>query len=118
MNINLDDSVKISVKEGAGIERINIRYIRSNVPSKHSIQINFIRINIILNMMNLSANSDKKHQNLGGNESSYVCQISPSSGCSNRPKESYFFGQNPLPKYETYEEEKESALYKVKCIYI
>ena len=65
MNINLDDSVKISVKEGAGIERINIRYIRSNVPSKHSIQINFIRINIILNMMNLSANSDKKHQNLG-----------------------------------------------------
>ena len=53
----------------------------------------------------------------GGNESSYTCQISPSIGCSNRPKESYFFGQNPLPKYEIYEEEKESALYKVKNVH-
>ena len=116
MNINLDDSVKISVKEGAGIERINIRYIRSNVPSKtlHSDQLhkNKYRSKHDEPISKQRQEASKS----GGNESSYVCQISPSSGCSNRPKESYFFGQNPLPKYETYEEEKESALYKVKYI--
>ena len=117
MNINLDDSVKISVKEGAGIERINIRYIRSNVPSKthHSDQLQKNK--------HRSKHDERISEQLqetsksGGNESSYVCQISPSSGCSKRPKESYFFGQNPLPKYETYEEEKESALYKVKYMH-
>ena len=116
MNINLDDSVKISVKEGAGIERINIRYIRSNGSSKtfHSDQLHknkhrYKHDEPICKQLQESSKSE-------GIESSYTCQISPSSGCSNRPKESYFFGQNPLPKYETYEEEKESALYKVKYV--
>ena len=117
MNINLDDAVKICVKEGAGIERINIRYIRSNVSSKthHSDQLHKHK--------HRSKNDEPIREQLqeasksGGNESSYTCQISPSSGCSNRPKASYFFGQNPLPKYEIYEEEKESAIYKVKNLH-
>ena len=116
MNINLDDSVKISVKEGAGIERINIRYIRSNGTSNtfHSDQLHknkhrYKHDEPIGKKLHESSKSERI-------ESSYTCQISPSSGCSNRPKESYFFGQNPLPKYETYEEEKESALYKVKYV--
>ena len=117
MNINLDDSVKISVKEGAGIERINIRYIRSNGSSKtfhsdqpHKNKHRYKHDEPISKQLQEASKSE-------GIESSYACQISPSSGYSNRPKESYFFGQNPLPKYETYEEEKESALYKVKYVH-
>ena len=116
MNINLEDIVKISVKEGAGIEKINIRYIRSNIPSTkmHSDQHN----------KHQNDSNYKKSFNDGISSASksdaykspIECQISPSRKSSTRPKESYFFGQNPLPQQETYEEEKDSALYKVRIL--
>ena len=113
MNINLEDIVKISVKEGAGIEKINIRYIRSNIPSTnmHSDQQNKNKNHSKnKNLFNDDRSSSSKSDAC---KSPIECQISPSRNSSTRPKESYFFGQNPLPKQETYEEEKDSALYKV-----
>ena len=114
MNINLDDIVKISVKEGAGIEKINIRYIRSNIPSTTSHPDKFD------NNRHLSKNKNSISEEMpdtfksGANLSPIACQITPSRTSSNRPKQSYFFGQSPLPRHEPQEERKDSALYKVR----
>ena len=35
MNINLDNTVTISVNDNACIERLNIRYVRNNIPQKY-----------------------------------------------------------------------------------
>ena len=118
MNINLDDIVKISVKEGAGIEKINIRYIRSNVPStaSHSDQFNK---NKHFSKTNKRISEEMPGTLKSGDTLSPIaCQITPSRLSSHRPKESYFFGQNPLPNYEPQKEEKESALYKVRRIMV
>lgn len=114
MNINLEDIVKISVKEGAGIEKINIRYIRSNIPSSniHSDQHNKNKNH---SKSKTSSNDDMSSSSKSdGCKSPVEYQTSPSRKSSTRPKESYYFGQNPLPQHETYEEEKDSALYKVR----
>ena len=114
MNINLDDIVNISVKEGAGIEKINIRYIRSNAQSTtlHSDQFDK---NIKSSKNETSVSEEMADTSKSRTcQSPIECQKSPSHKRANRPKESYFFGQNPVPKYETFEEEKGTALYKVK----
>ena len=116
MNINLEDIVKISVKEGAGIEKINIRYIRSNIPSTnmHSDQHNKNKNH---SKHNYSTNDDMSSSlKSDACKSPIECQISPSRKLSTRPKESYFFGQNPLPKQKTHKEVKDSAMYKVKIL--
>ena len=109
MNINLDNIVTISVNEDAGIEKLNIRYVRTNIPNT------FKTHHERHNMKRISGNTTKEMEDaskFSDYSTSLACEISPTL-TSPRPKQSYYFGQNPLSSVKQREEDKDSVLYKV-----
>ena len=118
MNINLDNTVTISVNDNACIERLNIRYVRNNVPQKY----------VYGNDTNQTSPSDRRRKvtlkkdeekietgsNVSNDTTSFMCEISPTSTMpSRRPSQSYYFGETPLSNIRDKEERKDSAVYKV-----
>ena len=118
MNINLDNTVTISVNDNACIERLNIRYVRNNIPQKY----------VYGNDTNQTSTSDGRRKvtlkkdeekietvsNVSNDTTSFMCEISPTSTMpSRRPSQSYYFGETPLSNIRDKEERKDSAVYKV-----
>ena len=118
MNINLDNTVTISVNDNACIERLNIRYVRNNIPQKyvygsdsHQTSLSERRRKVILKK---DEEKIETGSNVGNDTTSFMCEISPTSTMpSRRPSQSYYFGETPLSNIRDKEERKDSAVYKV-----
>ena len=120
MNINLDNIVTISVNESAGIEKLNIRYVRTNIVPSNNFRNNLERQELVSsNSKNCQNNRDTNMGEMGvksmisDSTTSLACEVSPALKSQREPKHSYFFGQNPLSSVEKREEDKDSVLYKV-----
>ena len=121
MNINLDNIVTISVNESAGIEKLNIRYVRTNIPPSNNFQNNLERQDLVSSSnKNCQNNRDINKLEMGNKSkisnstTSLACEVSSTLKSQREPKQSYFFGQNPLSSIEKREEDKNSVLYKVR----
>ena len=125
MNINLDNIVTISVNERSGIEKLNIRYVRTNIlPSSDNFQNNLERHGVVGNNSgNCQSKREITREGMGDKSvirdstTSLACDISPDLKSQRATKQSYFFGQNPLSSIEKREEDKDSVLYKVSMQY-
>ena len=118
MNINLDNTVTISVNDNACIERLNIRYVRNNIPQKYVYGNDTNHISPLDRRRKVTLKKDEEKIETGSNISndttSSMCEISPTSTMpSRRPSQSYYFGETPLSNIRDKEERKDSAVYKV-----
>ena len=118
MNINLDNTVTISVNDNACIERLNIRYVRNNVPQKYVYGNDNHQTSPSDRRRKVTLKKDEEKIETGSNVSndttSFMCEISPTSTMpSRRPSQSYYFGETPLSNIRDKEERKDSAVYKV-----
>ena len=114
MNINLDNMVSISVHEGAGIEKLNIRYVRTNITEN---TVRKTSEHCSKRSRSFQHKSDKRNLSestvFEDSSASVLSNISPTSTSPYRPKPTYYFGQNPLSNFKDREEHEDTAMYKV-----
>ena len=98
MNINLDNTVTISVNDNACIERLNIRYVRNNIPQKYVYGSDSHQTSLSERRSKVTLKKDEEKietgSNVGNDTTSFMCEISPTSTIpSRRPSQSYYFGE-------------------------
>ena len=110
MNINLDNTIKISIIDTACIERLNIRYVRNRVPKNYSFQHSMPE-GIKKNPPKKGKGGLETRSNMSNDATPCMKKISPlSTETSSRPSQTYYFGETTLPKVSCKEDNNEFSI--------
>ena len=115
MNINLDNTIKISIIDTACIERLNIRYVRNSIPQNY-----VCRNYSIQHPMPEGREKNPPKRGKGGMETGSnmrddatpcMNKISPlSTTSSSRPSQTYHFGETTLSKVSSKEDKNKFSI--------
>ena len=115
MNINLDNTIKISIIDTACIERLNIRYVRNSIPQNYVCRNHSIPHSMPESREKNPPNKEKDRMETGSNmnDDATPCmnKISPLAPPSaSKSSQTYDFGETPLPKVCSKEDNNEFSI--------
>ena len=115
MNINLDNTIKISIIDTACIERLNIRYVRNSIPQNYVCRNYSIPHSMPEGREKNPQKKAKDRMETGSNMSDdatpCINKISPLSPTSaSKSSQTYYFGETPLPKVCSKEDNNEFSI--------
>ena len=115
MNINLDNTIKISIIDTACIERLNIRYVRNGIPQNYVCRNYSMRQSMPEGREKNPQKKGKERMETGStmSDDSTPCmnKISPlSATSSSRASQTYYFGETTLPKVCSKEDNNEFSI--------
>ena len=115
MNINLDNTIKISIIDTACIERLNIRYVRNSIPQNYVCRNYCIPHSMPEGREKNPPKNGKGEMETGSNMSNdatpFMNKTSPlSTESSSRPSQTYYFGETTLPKVSSKEDNNEFSI--------
>ena len=115
MNINLDNTIKISIADTACIERLNIRYVRNSIPQNYVCRNYSIPHSMPEGREKNPQKKAKDRMETGSNMSDdatpCINKISPLSPTSaSKSSQTDYFGETPLPKVCSKEDNNEFSI--------
>ena len=115
MNINLDNTIKISIIDTACIEKLNIRYVRNSIPQNYVCRNYSIQHSMPEVREKNPQKKGKDRMETGSNMSDDATPCmnkwsSLSTESSSRPSQTYHFGETTLPKVSNKEDINEFSI--------